>query len=111
MKTTLKFIISLIVLVCSSCSSDEPDSWRVRVVMNKSNDLPIRVYGVGETNSSGIVFTNPFDINFTATKKKHTIAIRPQDYSTYIMIKVWVNGRLVVEKNRFGSFEIHDFIP
>ena len=98
MKQLLK-IFFLVILTCYACSKDTPSVNRVRVEVEANSDEPVRIYGTNSGSENGIIIRKHYDTSFVTDAVVFSIDARCKDENTLIRIKVWVNGRLKVQKD------------
>ena len=73
----------------------------IRVQIEANSDEPIRVYGIKDSGETGIVIKRYFEKTYETESKVFSIDARCEDENTLITIKVWINGKLKIDK--FGN--------
>lgn len=108
MKQALKIACLLFLIFTASCSSDDPDEYKVTVEVSVSTDDDVWIQGIGE--SHGIYFQKYFKHTFYVQDRNHTIQLRCENPEALIKLRLWVNGRL--EKEKMGnSLIICKYLP
>lgn len=101
------FLLGLLSFIVS-CSSEEPDEYKVLVEVSASTDDDIWIEGIGQVE--GVYFQKYFKRTFYVEGRNHTIRIRCKNSKALITIRVWVNNKLV--KDMIGnSTIICDYLP
>lgn len=100
-KISVCLILLFCLLLCHACSKDDSNLNIIRVQIEANSDEPIRVYGVKESGETGIVIKRYYEKTFETESKVFSIDARCKDENTLIIIKVWINGKLKI--NRSGN--------
>lgn len=100
-KISVCLILLFCLLLCHACSKDDSNLNIIRVQIEANSDEPIRVYGVKESGETGIVIKRYYEKTFETESKVFSIYARCKDENTLITIKVWINGKLKI--NRSGN--------
>lgn len=100
-KISVCLILLFCLLLCHACSKDDSNLNIIRVQIEANSDEPIRVYGVKESGEIGIVIKRYYEKTFETESKVFSIDARCKDENTLITIKVWINGKLKI--NRSGN--------
>lgn len=100
-KISVCLILLFCLLLCHACSKDDSNLNIIRVQIEANSDEPIRVYGVKESGETGIVIKRYYEKTFETESKVFSIDARCKDENTLITIKVWINGKLKI--NRSGN--------
>lgn len=100
-KISVCLILLFCLLLCHACSKDDSNLNIIRVQIEANSDEPIRVYGVKESGETGIVINRYYEKTFETESKVFSIDARCKDENTLITIKVWINGKLKI--NRSGN--------
>lgn len=100
-KISVCLILLFCLLLCHACSKDDSNLNIIRVQIEANSDEPIRVYGVKESGETGIVIKRYYEKTFETVSKVFSIDARCKDENTLITIKVWINGKLKI--NRSGN--------
>lgn len=95
-KVSLFVVAWLCLFMGSSCSMDLPEFTVIRVQVEANTDEPVRIYGTKGAPEAGIVIRKKYDQSFQSDAKDgFSIEARCRDENTFIIIKVWVNGKLM----------------
>lgn len=100
-KISVCLILLFCLLLCHACSKDDSNLNIIRVQIEANSDEPIRVYGVKESGETEIVIKRYYEKTFETESKVFSIDARCKDENTLITIKVWINGKLKI--NRSGN--------
>lgn len=100
-KISVCLILLFSLLLCNACSKDDSNLNIIRVQIEANSDEPIRVYGIKDSGETGIVIKRNFDKTYETESKAFSIDARCKDENTLITIKVWINGKLKIDK--FGN--------
>lgn len=100
-KISVCLILLFSLLLCNACSKDDSNLNIIRVQIEANSDEPIRVYGIKDSGETGIVIKRNFDKTYETESKAFSIDARCKDENTLITIKVWINGKLKID--RFGN--------
>ena len=108
MKKALRIALFFLLIFAASCSSDNPDEYKVTVEVSVSTDDDVWIEGIGE--SHGIYFQNYLKHTFHVQYRNHTIRLSCKNPNALMNLRVWVNGRL--EKEKIGnSLIICNYLP
>lgn len=100
-KISVCLILLCSLLLCHACSKDDSNLNIIRVQIEANSDEPIRVYGIKGSGETGVVIKRNFDKTYETESKVFSIDARCKDENTLITIKVWINGKLKI--NRSGN--------
>lgn len=100
-KISVCLILLFSLLLCHACSKDDSNLNIIRVQIEANSDEPIRVYGIKDSGETGIVIKRYFEKTYETESKVFSIDARCEDENTLITIKVWINGKLKIDK--FGN--------
>ncbi len=99
-KISVCLILLFSLLLCHACSKDDSNSNIIRVQIEANSDEPIRVYGIKDSGGTGLVIKRNFDKTYETESKVISIEAICEDENTLITIKVWVNGKLKINRSR-----------
>lgn len=99
-KISVCLILLFSLLLCHACSKDDSNLNSIRVQIEANSDEPIRVYGIKDSGETGIVIKRNFEKAYETESKVFSIDARCEDENTLITIKVWVNGKLKIDRSR-----------
>ena len=99
-KISVCLILLFSLLLCHACSKDEPNLNIIRVQIEANSDEPIRVYGIKDSGETGIVIKRYFEKTYETESKVFSIEAICEDENTLITIKLWVNGKLKINRSR-----------
>lgn len=91
MKKALRIALFFILIFTASCSSDEPEGYKVTVEASVSTDDDVLIEGV---ENSGIYFQKYFKRTFYVQHRNETITLRCKNSKALLKLRIWVNGRL-----------------
>ena len=93
-----KLICLSLLIVCCSCSSDEPSEYTVTVeVSASSDDVAVWIHGIGEHNGQGVYFQRSIKRTFVTRFASAQIIIRCEDPKVLLTVKIWVNNKLATD--------------
>lgn len=95
----------LLLFTVSSCSSDEPKTYNVRVLAEVDSDVPGLISGIpAQGHDYGVYFTRKLETSYVSEPFYHTIGVSCKDPHALITLKIWVDGKLVV--NELGNYKV-----
>lgn len=105
-KISVCLIFFLGLLLCHSCSKDNPNLNIIHVQIETNSDEPVRIYGIKDSRETGVVIKKNYDTTFELgnddfSHDGFSIEARCKDDNTLITIKVWVNG--ILKSNVSGN--------
>lgn len=100
-----KLGVLLLLFTITSCSSDEPKTYNVRVLAEVDSDVPGLISGIpAQGYGYGVYFTRKLETSYVSEPFYHTIGVSCKDPHALITLKIWVDGKLVV--NELGNYEV-----
>ncbi|WP_278520211.1 hypothetical protein [Leyella stercorea] len=99
-KISVCLILLFSLLLCHACSKDDSNLNTIRVQIEANSDEPIRVYGIKDSGETGLVIKRYFEKTYETESKIISIEANCEDENTLMTIKVWVNGKLKIDRSR-----------
>lgn len=97
MKFIAKICCLILLIIFGGCSKEEP-VYTVKVVAQVSDGAYARISGIKESSQNGVKFTDKLEKAFTTDYIYGAITMYCDDRKALLSLKVWVNGKLVVDE-------------
>lgn len=111
MVSFIRVICIFLLLVCTSCSSDEPSEYKVTVEVTASSDANVLIQGIGELDGKGVYFQHHIKRTFSVQRGYDQIIIRCDNPKALLAIKIWVNKKLVKDIIGNSYMDITNYLP
>ena len=112
MKMIFKLICLSFLMVCVSCSSDEPGEYRVTVeVSASSTDTVVWIHGIREYNGQGMYFQEYIKRTFVTQFGYAQVLIRCEDLKILLTVKIWVDNKLVKDIIGNSYIDTGNYLP
>ena len=112
MKMIFKLICLSLLMVCVSCSSDEPGEYTVTVeVSASSTDAVVWIHGIGEYNGQGKYFQEYIKRTFVTQFGYAQVLIRCEDPKILLTVKIWVDNKLVKDIIGNSYIDTGNYLP